>query len=42
MMAARAAIDRILAWKVQRIVQCHGDPITTGAAAVLRDSFAWL
>ena len=41
-MTVRAALDRILAWDFERIVQCHGDPITTDARAVLRDSFSWL
>jgi hypothetical protein len=40
--AARADLDRVLAWDFERIVLCHGDPITADASAVLRDRFAWL
>jgi len=40
--AGRVALDRVLAWDFERILPCHGDPITLDATAVLRDSFAWL
>ena len=40
--AARAQIDRMLAWNAERIVLAHGDPIAHDATAVIRRAYAWL
>lgn len=40
--AARAQVDRMLAWHADRIVLAHGDVIPTGGHAVLRRAYAWL
>lgn len=40
--AARAQVDRMLAWKADRIVLAHGDMIETGGHEVLRRAYAWL
>ncbi len=40
--AARAQVDRMLAWKADRIVLTHGDVIATGGTEVLRKAYAWL
>jgi hypothetical protein len=40
--AARAQIDRMLAWQPERIVLAHGDIIETGGSEVLRRAYAWL
>ena len=40
--AARAAVDRILSWDVDRVIMAHGDVLDAGGYDALRDSFAWL
>ncbi len=39
---ARAQIDRMLAWKPERILLAHGRCIERDAEAVLRSAYAWL
>lgn len=40
--AARASIDRILEFPIERVVIAHGDVITKHARAAVREGFAWL
>lgn len=40
--AARAALGRILAWPIERVVIAHGQPVEANGAAFVRDAFAWL
>jgi len=40
--AARAQVDRMLAWKPERIVLAHGDLVASGGDEVLRRAYAWL
>lgn len=40
--AARAQVDRMLAWDFDRIVLAHGGLIETGGQQVLRRAYAWL
>ena len=40
--AARAAVDRILAWPVEKVLMAHGTPVDTNGQAVLRRAFGWL
>lgn len=40
--AARAAVLRILAWPVERLVMAHGTPVETGARQVVARAFRWL
>jgi hypothetical protein len=40
--AARASVDRMLAWKPERLVAGHGDPFATGGRAALAEAYAWL
>jgi hypothetical protein len=40
--AARAQVDRMLAWRPERIVLAHGDIIETGGEEILRRAYAWL
>jgi len=40
--AARAALDEVFAWPIERVLIAHGDLPTTNAAAFVRHSFAWL
>lgn len=39
---AREQIDRMLAWKAERIVLSHGDWVEGDGAEVLRRAYAWL
>jgi hypothetical protein len=39
---ARAAIARILAWPVEKVVMAHGPPIMADASSFLRRAFVWL
>jgi hypothetical protein len=39
---ARAQIDRMLAWKPERIVLAHGEIVASDGTDVLRRAFAWL
>ena len=40
--AARAAIERILAWPIERVLNAHGEPASTEGAAFVRNAFGWL
>jgi len=40
--AARAQVDRMLAWNPDRLVLAHGELIGSGAADVVRRAYAWL
>jgi hypothetical protein len=40
--AARAAIRRVMAWPVERVLMAHGAPVMDGGAAFIRRAFAWL
>lgn len=40
--AARDQVDRMLAWRPERIVLGHGAIVETGGAEVLRRAYAWL
>ena len=39
---ARAAVQRILAWPVERVVMAHGAPVGTGGLEVVARAFQWL
>lgn len=39
---ARAQIDRMLTWDIERIVLSHGEMIESGGREVLRRAYAWL
>jgi len=40
--AARGALDRILAWPIERVLIAHGEPAIANDAAFVRRAFAWL
>jgi hypothetical protein len=40
--AARASLERILAWDFDRVVVAHGDVQESGGREILRDGYAWL
>ena len=40
--AARAALARVLAWPIERVVIAHGVLLTAGGAAFVRRAFTWL
>ena len=40
--AARASIDRMLAWDPERLVAGHGDPIASGGREALERAYRWL
>jgi hypothetical protein len=40
--AARAALDKVLAWPIERALIAHGEPSTGEGAAFVRRAFAWL
>ena len=40
--AGRAALRRILAWRIERVLIAHGDPAVADGAAFVRQAFAWL
>ncbi len=40
--AARASLDRILAWDFDRVIVAHGDVLETGGKDRLREAFTWL
>jgi hypothetical protein len=40
--AARAALDRILAWPIERVLIAHGAPVTADGADFVRQAFGWL
>jgi hypothetical protein len=40
--AARAALEGILAWPIERVLIAHGEPATADGAAFVRRAFTWL
>lgn len=40
--AARAALDRVLAWPAEKVVMAHGTPVEHDGRAFLARAFAWL
>jgi hypothetical protein len=40
--AARASLDRVLAWDFDRLIVGHGDIVSTGAKEKLREAYAFL
>jgi Domain of unknown function (DUF4336) len=40
--AAQAALERIFAWPIERVLIAHGEPAATDGAAFVRHAFAWL
>lgn len=38
----RAALERILAWPIERVLIAHGDCVSADGAAFVRRAFAWL
>jgi hypothetical protein len=40
--AARASLERILAWDFDRVVLAHGHILEHGGRAQMRDAYAWL
>jgi hypothetical protein len=40
--AARASIERMLAWDFDRVVVCHGAVLESGGKDALRRAYAWL
>jgi glyoxylase-like metal-dependent hydrolase (beta-lactamase superfamily II) len=40
--AARASLERILAWDFDRIVMSHGEVVPTGGRELLADAFSFL
>lgn len=40
--AARASLERILAWDFDRVIVAHGDVQESGGHPLIRDGYAWL
>lgn len=40
--AARAALQRILTWPIERVLIAHGEPVTENGTIFVRQAFAWL
>jgi hypothetical protein len=40
--AARASLERILAWDFDRVIVAHGDVLESGGHAALRHGYSWL
>jgi hypothetical protein len=40
--AARASVERILAWPAEKVLMAHGTPVTANGQAFLRRAFGWL
>lgn len=40
--AARAGLDHVLAWPIERLVMAHGDPVAANGHAVVQRAFRWL
>jgi hypothetical protein len=40
--AARASLERILAWDFDRVILAHGDVLETGGHAAFAEGYAWL
>ena len=39
---ARASVEKLLEWPVERVLMAHGAPITANGHAVLKGTFRWL
>ena len=40
--SARNALDRILAWPIEKVVMAHGRPVENNGQEVLKQTFRWL
>lgn len=40
--AARAAIEKVLAWPVQKLLMAHGEPVIDDGREAIRHAFRWL
>ncbi len=40
--AAHEALERILAWPIERVLIAHGEPASVNGAAFVREAFGWL
>lgn len=40
--AARASVQRVLAWPAKKVVMAHGEPVRSDGGAFLRRAFGWL
>lgn len=40
--AARASLEKILAWDFDRVIVAHGDVLESGGNALLREGYGWL
>jgi len=40
--AARASLERILAWPAEKVLMAHGTPVTEDGQAFIRRAFKWL
>lgn len=40
--AARAALNRVLDWPIERVLIAHGESVTTDGKAFVRQAFSWL
>ena len=40
--AARASLERILAWPAEKVLMAHGAPVTKDGQAFIRRAFGWL
>jgi hypothetical protein len=40
--AARASVERILAWPAEKVLMAHGTPVQADGSAYLQRAFAWL
>ncbi|HEY4345586.1 MAG TPA: DUF4336 domain-containing protein [Parvibaculum sp.] len=40
--AARASLERILAWPAEKVLMAHGTPVTGNGQAFIRRAFRWL
>ena len=40
--AARASIERVLAWPAEKVLMAHGEPIIEDGRGFIRRSFSWL
>ena len=38
----RDAVERILAWPIERVLIAHGEPATAGGKRFVRQAFGWL
>lgn len=40
--AARASLNTILSWPIERVLMAHGDPVSVDGSAFVRRAFGWL